>query len=220
MPRHRPRNRRPARRPRRNGLAPFSSNLFNDNTRGTLTVPTGLSTQVFEYKDICPSLTSKRLISLRRISVMFPPTSEITPGATVDVQFQLYDQVSNELITMNKGIILSNTNPRRMSMNIPANYARYHRNDSGIFAFAILINNTNAAATWTVLTNVHYHVAFEPNITFAPRHINSISTDTKFHNTLPWFNRYNAEPESSDSISESGAVNVTLEMLRKLAVTK
>jgi len=143
---------------------------YVDNTRATITLPSGLTTIAFPYSNLAPSIAPERLISIHTITVVFPPCVEITPGAVVDCQMQITDPVSANIITLDTGRILSTVSPKRATVRIPMHFQRYFSSsDTSHLAFSILFNNTGAGITITALVKIKFYLAAEPNKAFTPR---------------------------------------------------
>jgi hypothetical protein len=154
MSSHRHRKRSSSLEHHRNRLNP---KLVPFSFEAVINLTSSSTIQGFDYKDICPLITTKRFISFRRLSALFPA---IPPGKTATVQYMLFDDSTQQFFFIKRGIQLSSEYPKRISLRIPSKYARYHQHDSGIPAFALSIHSTDVDTAWRVQFNTNYDVAF------------------------------------------------------------
>jgi ABC-type spermidine/putrescine transport system permease subunit II len=68
----------------------------------------------------------------------------------MSVQLAVYDQVTGNVIPMTNVIPLSETNPRTLSMSVPAEFSRWYQTvDNSAALWSIVIYNPTSVATVT-----------------------------------------------------------------------
>lgn len=144
----------------RNFLARATTDLPSQSFQCTVSreVQTVASTyqnaSIFDTKQGLPDFASSsivRMARLRRVRVKFSPT-EAALGSLeqMSVQLAVYDQVTGNVIPMTNVIPLSETNPRTLSMSVPAEFSRWYQTvDNSAALWSIVIYNPTSVATVT-----------------------------------------------------------------------
>jgi hypothetical protein len=143
---------------------------YNSTLTRTLTTAasTYSSPSSFTFQQLTPDLqstASPRFVTLRRVALEFSATNTLITGVSeqVGIQVNVIDQTTGHAIPMNSRLlILSETNPRRMSIRVPSKFAHPQSSQSTNVAFELIIVNMDVAAVTA------FDVRLTPTFTLAP----------------------------------------------------